>query len=247
MRLNKYLQQAGVGSRREAERLIADGVVTVNGQVASVTTEVNDGAVVKVRGAAVAPEAAPLPRVFLYHKPAGVIVTARDHEGRKTLYDALAELDVQKKLPRLMPVGRLDLNSEGLLLLTTDGQLAQTLMSPASALERVYRVRVFGGLNEKQLALFRNGMVIGDIAYRGARIDEEKVSDSGKNRWYRVVLTEGKNREIRRIFEHFGCEVNRLMRVQYATFELGNLPKGQLEEASSSAVKRLLKTLEVRG
>lgn len=243
MRLNKYLQQAGVGSRREAERLIAEGLVTVDGRMAEVTTEVTDGATVKVRGVLVAPNAAPLPRVFLYHKPPGVIVTARDHEGRKTLYDALAELDVQKKLPRLMPVGRLDLNSEGLLLLTTDGQLAQTLMNPSTALERVYRVRVFGGLNGKQLELFRKGVKISDIEYRGAKIEEEHVSDSGKNRWYKVTLTEGKNREIRRIFEHFGCEVNRLQRVRYATFDLNSLPKGQLEEATASAVRFLLKVI----
>jgi 23S rRNA pseudouridine2605 synthase len=137
------------------------------------------------------------------------------------------------------------LNSEGLLLLTTDGQLAQTLMSPATALVRTYRVRVFGGLNSKQLEMFRKGMTIGDIWYRGAEVEEESVSDSGKNRWYRVHLTEGKNREIRRIFEHFGCEVNRLLRVQYGPFELGDLAKNGLVEVSAGEVENLRKRLEM--
>lgn len=247
MRLNVYLQRAGVGSRREAERLIDAGVVVVDGRVASVTTVVGGDSVVSVRNEVVKMDAAPLPRVFLYHKPAGVIVTARDHEGRKTLYEALDEIDTDKKLPRLMPVGRLDLNSEGLLLLTTDGGLAQTLMSPKTALVRVYRVRVFGELNERQLRMFRSGMTIGDIWYRGAEVEEDKVGESGKNRWYTVRLTEGKNREIRRIFEHFGCEVNRLQRVEYGPFTLGELAKGQLKEASVTQVVGLVESLKTDG
>jgi len=229
-----------VGSRREAERLVAAGRVTVDGTVATVTTAVEDSSDVRVDGVAVG-EAAAGVRVFLYHKPVGVIVTARDHEGRKTLYEALEELPEGKDLPRLMPVGRLDLNSEGLLLLTTDGRLAQTLMSPKTALVRVYRVRVFGGLNEKQLEMFRKGMTIGDVWYRGAEVSEDSVGESGKNRWYTVRLTEGKNREIRRIFEHFGCAVNRLQRVAYGPFELGRLPKGQLREAGAEAVAALVR------
>lgn len=244
MRLNVFLQRAGVGSRREAERLIADGVVKVDGQVATVTTVTDENSVVSVRDEVVKVDGAPLPRVFMYHKPTGVIVTARDHEGRKTLYEALEEIDAEKKLPRLMPVGRLDLNSEGLLLLTTDGGLAQTLMSPATALVRVYRVRVFGELKPKQLEMFRKGMTIGDIWYRGANVELEKTGESGKNRWYRVELTEGKNREIRRIFEHFGCEVNRLVRVQYGMFELGELPRGQLKEVGVTQVVKLVESLQ---
>lgn len=244
MRLNKYLQVAGIGSRREAERLVEAGLVTVNGTVATVTTQVEEGDRVCVKGEPVVPGGGGIPRIFLYHKPVGVIVTARDHEGRKTLYEALAE--VAPGMPRIMPVGRLDLNSEGLLLLTTDGGLAQTLMSPATALERVYRVRVKGALNDRQLEMFRKGFSIGDIWYRGAKVEVEKVGDSGTNRWYRVVLQEGKNREIRRIFEHFGCEVNRLQRVSYGPFELADLKKGQVREATVAAVEGLLKLLEVR-
>lgn len=244
MRLNKYLQVAGVGSRREAERLVESGAVTVDGVVASVTTQVEDGAVVTVNGKVVAVGAAALPRIFMYHKPVGVIVTARDHEGRKTLYEALAE--VAPTMPRIMPVGRLDLNSEGLLLLSTDGMLAQTLMSPKTELQRVYRVRVKGELNEKQLAMFRKGFSIADIWYRGAEVEEEAMENAEpgvkkNNKWYRIVLREGKNREIRRIFEHFGCLVNRLQRVQYGPFELGDLLKGQVREASAESVRDLMR------
>ncbi len=247
MRLNVYLQRAGVGSRREAERMVAAGAVTVNGAVATVTTAVEDGDVVAVDGKPVGVETAPRPRIYKYHKPVGVIVTARDHEGRKTLYEALAELPEARGMPRIMPVGRLDLNSEGLLLLTTDGGLAQTLMSPKTELKREYHVRVFGVLNEKQMAQFKKGVTISDIYYRGAEIELMTTSESGKNTWYKVVLREGKNREIRRIFNHFGCEVNRLLRVQYGPFTLGDLPKHGLVEVAASEVEALVKELQARG
>lgn len=243
MRLNVFLQRAGVGSRREAERLVAAGVVMVDGVVASVTTQVEDGSVVAVDGKVVGIEEAPLPRIFKYHKPVGVIITARDHEGRKTLYDALAEMKDYAKLPRLMPVGRLDLNSEGLLLLTTDGGLAQTLMSPKTALKREYHVRVFGELTEIQLNQFRKGVTIEGVWYRGAEVELLKVGESQRNRWYRVVLTKGKNREIRRIFNFFNCEVNRLLRVQYGPFTLDDMPKSALAEVSAREVEALLKEL----
>lgn len=243
MRLNVFLQRAGVGSRREAERLVAAGIVTVDGQVATVTTQVEDGSVVAVDGKVVGIDAAPLPRIFRYHKPVGVIVTARDHEGRKTLYEALAEIKGFDQLPRLMPVGRLDLNSEGLLLLTTDGGLAQTLMSPQTALKREYHVRIFGNLTEMQLNQFRKGVTVDGVWYRGAEVELIKTGDSGKNRWYRVVLTEGKNREIRRIFKYFDCEVNRLLRVQYGPYVLEDMPKGALAEVPAREVEALIKEL----
>lgn len=246
MRLNVYLQRAGVGSRREAERLVAAGVVTVNGQVASVTTAVEEGDVVTVNGVPVGVEAAPLPRIYKYHKPVGVIITARDHEGRKTLYEALAELPEARGMPRVMPVGRLDLNSEGLLLLTTDGGLAQVLMSPKTELPREYHVRVFGGLSDKQLEQFRKGVTVDGVWYRGAEVELLKTGETGKNRWYKVVLREGKNREIRRIFNYFGCEVNRLLRVQYGPFTLGDMPKHALVEVPAREVAALLEDLGIR-
>jgi 23S rRNA pseudouridine2605 synthase len=243
MRLNKYLQQAGLGSRREAERWVEEGRVTVNGTVATVTTEVEEGAEVCVDGTPVTPSSAPQPRVFAFHKPTGVIVTARDHEGRETLYDALEKVPNFKTLPRLMPVGRLDLNSEGLLLLTDSGPLAQVLMSPTTALLRVYRVRVHGVLSDAQLKQWQKGLNIAGIYYRGADISLEKEGKSGHNRWYRIVLNEGKNREIRKIFEHFGCAVNRLQRTSYGPVELGNLPSRGLRELPEAEVTAWLKTL----
>jgi 23S rRNA pseudouridine2605 synthase len=244
MRLNKYLQQAGIGSRREAERLIEAGVVTVNGQRATVTTEVPEtGATVTVNGQPVAPQGAAQPRVFCYHKPTGVIVTARDHEGRETLYEALAQLPQSQQLPRLMPVGRLDLNSEGLLLLTDSGPLAESLMHPRNNLGRTYRVRVLGQLNAKQLAQWQAGLTISTTSYRGATLKHVGASQSGKNHTYEVTLTEGKNREIRRIFEHFGCQVNRLIRTTYGPFELGDLPKRGLVEVPPAQVASLMKSL----
>ncbi len=241
MRLNKFLQQAGIGSRREAERLVVAGVVQVNGLVASVTTEVPEGAEVRVSGKVLNAASAGQPRLFRYHKPVGVIVTARDSLGRETLYNALAKLPITKNLPRLMPVGRLDLNSEGLLLLTDSGPLAQVLMSPATALPRIYRVRVHGRLTAAQLEKWRRGVQIEGIDYRGAEVHEEDVGASGLNAWYRVVLNEGKNREIRRIFEYFGCEVNRLIRTAYGPCGLATLPMRGFMEVPHAEVSALMK------
>jgi 23S rRNA pseudouridine2605 synthase len=244
MRLNVYLQRAGVGSRREAERMVEAGRVSVDGVVATVTTQVEESSVVLLDGAPVGVESAPVARIFKYHKPVGVIITARDHEGRKTLYEALAERKDFDSLPRLMPVGRLDLNSEGLLLLTTDGGLAQTLMSPKTALRREYHVRVFGELTEVQLAQFRKGVTIEGVWYRGAEVELLDVGESKRNRWYSVVLTEGKNREIRRIFNYFNCEVNRLLRVQYGPFKLDGMEKHALVEVPRSEVEALVEELK---
>lgn len=243
MRLNKYLQQAGLGSRREAERWIDEGRVSVNGVIATVTTEVDEGAEVCVDGKPVQPQTAPQPRLFIYNKPVGVIVTARDHEGRETLYDALAKLPEFKKLPRLMPVGRLDLNSEGLLLLTDSGPLAQVLMNPATGLPRVYRVRVHGVLSPAQLAQWEKGLNVAGIYYRGAKVELEKEGASGQNRWYKIILHEGKNREIRKIFEHFNCAVNRLVRVAYGPMELGDVAIRALHEVPAAQVADFLRTL----
>ena len=153
MRLNVYLQKAGVGSRREAERLVAEGRVTVNGQTALPTTPVEEGDAVTVNGRPVTPDAKPLPRLFILHKPVDVLVTHRDHKGRKTIFDlpALNPPLWPAANPRVMNVGRLDVNSEGLLLLSSDGPLAQAMMSPETALSRIYRVRVRGQLKPSDI------------------------------------------------------------------------------------------------
>lgn len=249
MRLNVYLQKAGVGSRREAERLVAEGRVSVNGVKAEPTTPVGDGDVVTLDGKPVAPATKPLPRLFLLNKPVDVLVTHRDHKNRKTIFD-LAALNPPQwpaSNPRVMNVGRLDVNSEGLLLLSSDGPLAQAMMSPETALSRVYRVRVRGSLSAADIGTIAQGITIEGVSYRGAEFVEEYGQEGRANRWYRCVLTEGKNREIRKLFDHFGCVVNRLVRLQYGPFFLDDLAPGEIREVPPAKVKAFLDYLEKKG
>ncbi len=249
MRLNVFLQKAGVGSRREAERLVAEGRVAVNGKIANATVPVEEGDAVSLDGKPVAPATRPLPRLFMLNKPLDVLVTNRDHKGRPTIFDlpALKPPRWSAAMPRIMNVGRLDVNSEGLLLLSSDGPLAQAMMSPATALARVYRVRVRGRLGPENIAALAHGIVVDGISYRGAEFVEEYDKGGRSNSWYRVVLTEGKNREIRKLMEHFGCVVNRLIRVQYGPFHLGELISGAVAEVAPAEVKRFLEFLAARG
>jgi 23S rRNA pseudouridine2605 synthase len=245
MRLNVYLQKAGIGSRREAERLVAEGRVAINGAIAAATTPVNDGDAVLLDGKSVAPETRPAPRLFMLNKPLGALVTNSDPQGRLTIYDlpAMKPPQWRRGWPRVMNVGRLDVNSEGLLLLSSDGPLAQTMMSPATALKRVYRVRVRGRLTPAALAELAKGVTVDDIIYRGVEIEAESDDPKPANCWYRVVLTEGKNREIRRLMEHFGCVVNRLIRIQYGPFELGGLAPAAVMEIAPDRVLKLVAQL----
>jgi 23S rRNA pseudouridine2605 synthase len=245
MRLNVYLQRAGVGSRREAERLVEQGRVKVNGAVATATMPVEVGNLVLLDGKPVAPDTRAVPRLFLLHKPVDVLVTNHDPQGRRTVFDldALNPPQWGKDRPRVMSVGRLDVNSEGLLVLSSDGPLAQTMMSPASALPRVYRVRVRGRLTDQQISDLKNGVTIEGIHYRGAEFIEEKDLGGRSNSWYRVTLREGKNREIRKLFEFYGCMVNRLIRVQYGPFVLGDLKTGEVKEVQAHVVKHFVEEL----
>jgi 23S rRNA pseudouridine2605 synthase len=245
MRLNVYLQQAGVGSRREAERMVADGRIRVNGALATATVPVDAGDIVELDGKPLSPSARSQPRLFLLHKPLDVLVTAFDKQGRRTIYDldALKPPQWGPDMPRVIYVGRLDVNSEGLLVLSTDGPLAQTMMSPETALPRVYRVRVYGRLSDSQIAVLRRGVTVAGIRYRGVDITEETDHTGRTNTWYKMVLTEGKNREIRRLFEHFGCVVNRLIRIQYGPFHLGILKAGEVREVPPGSVRRLMDEL----
>jgi 23S rRNA pseudouridine2605 synthase len=245
MRLNVYLQKAGAGSRREAERMVAEGRVKINGEVALPTMPAEEGDVVTLDGRAVAPSTKPLPRLFVLNKPLDVLVTHRDHKNRRTIFDLTSM--TAPGLPRLMSVGRLDVNSEGLLLLSSDGPLAQALMSPETALSRVYRVRVRGRLTPENIAVLADGIVVDGVNYRGAEFVEEYAGSGRSNTWYRVALTEGKNREIRKLMEHFGCVVNRLIRVQYGPFYLGKLQAGALDEVKPEKVVELLAYLAERG
>ena len=249
MRLNVYLQKAGIGSRREAERLVAEGRVKVNGAVAAATLPVEEGDAVTLDGAPVAPATKPLPRLFMLNKPLDVLVTHRDHKGRMTIFDlnALKPPRWPAAMPRLMNVGRLDVNSEGLLILSSDGPLAQAMMSPETALSRVYRVRVRGRLTPENIEALARGISIGGVSYRGAEFVEEYDKGGRSNSWYRVLLTEGKNRELRKLLEHFGCVVNRLIRVQYGPFQLGDLTAGSIREIAPEQVRQFLEFLKTRG
>ena len=249
MRLNVYLQKAGIGSRREAERLVAEGRVTVNGVTALPTTPVEEGDKVSVNGRPVAPDTRPRPRLFMLNKPVDVLVTHRDHKGRKTIFDlpALNPPLWPASNPRVMNIGRLDANSEGLLLLSSDGPLAQAMMSPETGLSRIYRVRVRGALKPEQIAALAEGVTVDGVSYRGAEFVEEYGKSGRSNSWYRCVLTEGKNREIRKLMEHFGCVVNRLIRVQYGPFALDGLAAGAIREVPAENVKAFVTYLKERG
>ncbi|MDH3473292.1 MAG: rRNA pseudouridine synthase [Rhodospirillales bacterium] len=231
-RIAKVIARAGLCSRREAERLIAEGRVTLDGRVLdSPAVTVAPGAKIAVDGVAL--PAAPPTRLWRYHKPAGVLTAARDPRGRPTLYDRLPE-----GLPRVMPVGRLDLTSEGLLLLTNDGALKRRLELPATGWARRYRVRVYGRVEEKALAALAHGVPVEGLDYGpiAARLD----SQSGANAWLTMSLAEGKNREVRRVCEHLGLKVSRLIRLAYGPFQLGRLPPGGLEEVPARVLAEQL-------
>jgi 23S rRNA pseudouridine2605 synthase len=246
MRLNVFLQKAGIGSRREAERMVAGQRVRINGEVADATRPVNEGDKVTLDGKPVSAESRGLPRLFMLHKPLDVLVTAKDDQGRKTVFElpALQPPLWGKDMPRVMYVGRLDVNSEGLLLMSSDGGLAQKLMDPKTQLPRVYRVRVHGSLSERDMDRIRKGVFVNGIRYRGAEILQEEDKGGRTNSWYRVTLYEGKNREIRKLMEHFDCVVNRLIRIQYGPFHLDKLEQGRIIEIKPDRVRKFLATLE---
>jgi 23S rRNA pseudouridine2605 synthase len=184
------------------------------------------------------PVGAPAPaRLFLFHKPAGVLTAERDFSGRPTIYDALP-----KELPRVIPVGRLDLNTEGLLLLTTDGELKRQLELPASKVERTYRARAFGEVTQEQLEALITGVEIEGIRY-GA-IDANLERRTGRNVWIEMRLTEGKNREVRRVLEYLGLQVSRLIRTAYGPFQLGEIPAGGVNEIHQHDLADFRKTLK---
>jgi 23S rRNA pseudouridine2605 synthase len=221
-RIAKLLARAGVASRREVERMIAEGRVALNGTVidtpATILTSLHG---VTVDGEPV--QAAAPARLYLYHKPSGLLVTERDPAGRPTIYDKLP-----KDLPRLVPVGRLDLNTEGLLLLTTDGELKRQLELPATGVERAYRARAYGAVTQAQLEELIHGVEIEGVRYGSINANLERRT--GANVWIEMILTEGKNREVRRVLEYLGLRVSRLIRTRYGPFVLGDLPVGEVGE-----------------
>ena len=231
-RIAKVLARAGVCSRRDAERLIAEGRVTVDGhKLETPAFKVKPGARITVDGKPVAePERA---RLWRYHKPKGLVTTHRDEKGRATVFEHLPA-----GMPRVISIGRLDYNSEGLLLLTNDGELARRFELPANGWVRRYRVRVFGKLTQDDLDRILTGVVIDGVKYNAveAKLDRQQ----GGNAWATIALKEGKNREVRRLMEQIGVKVNRLIRVSFGPFHLGQLKEGDVDEIPTKVLRQQL-------
>ncbi len=234
-RIAKVMARAGVCSRRDAEKLIADGRVKVNGKtitspalnVLASDKVVVDGKILPSREQT---------RLFLYHKPKGLVTTHKDEQGRSTVFDELP-----KDLPRVVSVGRLDLNTEGLLLLTNDGGLSRHLELPDTGWKRKYRVRVNGKVNPTRLASLKSGITVEGVRYKSieAKLEEqpEEREHAGANSWISITLREGKNREIRRVMEALGLKVTRLIRTDYGPFTLGKMPRGAVSEVSVGVMR----------
>ena len=228
-RIAKVIARSGRASRREAERLIEAGRVTVNGlAIDRAALNVTPRDKVTVDGTALdAPEA---PRLWLYHKPPGLVTTTKDEQGRRTIFDALPE-----DLPRVMSIGRLDLNSEGLLLLTNDGGIKRRLELPATGWLRKYRVRVNGRPSDPTLQPLREGITVDGQRFQPMTVALDR--QQGANAWLTVGLREGRNRELRRAMADIGLTVNRLIRVSYGPFQLGQLKPGEVVEIRPKVVR----------
>lgn len=242
-RIAKLLARAGVASRREIERMIADGRIAIDGKVLDTpAVKLANLNGVTVDGKAVG--RAEATRLFAFHKPSGLITAERDPRGRPTIYTALRNA-LPKDAGRVIPVGRLDFTTEGLLMLTNDGELKRAMELPSSGIPRTYRARAFGDVTQAQLDELIEGVEIDGIRY--GRIEADLERGSGKNRWVEMTLTEGKNREVRRVLEHLGLQVNRLLRTAYGPFELADLPRGQAVEIRQADVERFRKQLRRGG
>lgn len=228
IRIAKLIAQSGKCSRREAEELIAEGRVMVNGEVIeSPATFITDQSV-KIDGKLISGKQER--RLWLFHKPAGYLTTTKDPQGRKTIFDLLP-----KNMPRVIAIGRLDFNTEGLLMLTTDGAVARYAELPQNKWVRKYRARVFGKIDRGRLQRLEKGVTVDGVRYGSIKveIDVEKESNS----WLTISIEEGKNREIRKVMEFIGLRVNRLIRISFGTFSLGTLPVGHVKEVSRKAIE----------
>jgi 23S rRNA pseudouridine2605 synthase len=231
-RIAKRLARAGLCSRREAERWIAEGRVAVDGRVlTSPALRVGPANRITVDKRPVPPPERT--RLWRHHKPRGLVTTRHDPQGRPTVFESLPET-----LPRVISVGRLDLNSEGLLLLTNDGELARRLEHPRTGWARRYRVRVHGHPEPERLAALAKGITIDNQRYGPIQASLDR--QQGENAWLTVSLREGKNREVRRVFEHLGFPASRLIRIAYGPFQLGQLPKGAIAEIPPKALAEQL-------
>lgn len=231
-RIAKFLARAGVASRREAEKLIEQGIVTVDGQTLTTPAfKVTAGMDIRVDGTRIGkPDA---PRLWRYHKPDDLVTTHKDPQGRKTVFDALAG-----RLPRVISVGRLDLTTEGLLLLTNSGDLSRQLELPSTGWTRRYRVRAYGRVKQSALDNLKDGVEIDGVQYGPvrAKLDQQQ----GGNSWITLSINEGKNREVRNLMRYLDLHVNRLIRTAYGPFQLGALPKDGIEEIPGKQLKEQL-------
>ncbi|MFN3559189.1 MAG: pseudouridine synthase [Brevundimonas sp.] len=240
-RIAKAMARAGIASRREVERLIGLGKVAVNGKILDTpATLVTRDDAITVNGKPIG--AAQATRVWRYHKPSGLVTSHNDPGGRPTVFDALPS-----SLPRVISVGRLDLNTEGLLILTNDGELSRALELPQTELVRQYRARARGRVSQLQLDSLKEGVTVDGVRYGPieARLEKavEKADTEGRgpaNLWISVSITEGKNREVRKVLEHLGLTVNRLIRLAYGPFQLGSLPVGAVEEVGPRVIREML-------
>jgi 23S rRNA pseudouridine2605 synthase len=235
-RIAKLLARAGIASRREVERMITEGRIAINGELLdTAATLLSSLQGVTVDGVPVAAPAQT--RLFLFHKPPGYLTTERDPRGRSTIYELLPP-----ELPRLIPIGRLDMSTEGLLLMTTDGGFKRQMELPSTGVPRTYRARAFGEVSQQQLEDLFDGIEIDGIQY--GRIEANLERRTGRNQWIEMTLTEGKNREVRRVLEHFELQVNRLIRTSYGPFLLGDLAPGTIVEVLEQDLNAFRKTLK---
>ncbi|MEM6603589.1 MAG: pseudouridine synthase [Pseudomonadota bacterium] len=237
-RIAKFVSRAGGPSRRETERLILEGKVFVNNtKVTSPVLFVTDNDLINVAGQVIGQKEPA--RLWSFYKPAGYITTEKDPAGRSTIYDLLPS-----NMPRLLTVGRLDFNSEGLLLLTNDGALKRVLELPATGLQRHYRVRVFGRAKQSDLDKLARGVVIDRVHYAPAFAEIEKIQ--GANAWLSITISEGKNREIRKMMQYLGYEVNRLIRTDYGPFGLRKQKVGTVEAIPQFYLKNVLEEFKIK-
>ncbi len=231
-RIAKIIARSGLCSRRDAEKLILEGKVSVDGKIIeSPALNVSDENVIAVNGKIIG--AKEQTKLWRYHKPKGLITSHKDPKGRPTVFESLP-----KYLPRVISIGRLDFNTEGLLLLTNDGELSRKLELPSNAWVRRYRVRVHGKVDERKLSSLKKGIVVEGIKYGEIIATIEKIQ--GTNAWLNIAITEGKNREVRKVLKALDLEVTRLIRVSYGPFQLGSLASGEVSEVSTKVLKEQL-------